>query len=676
MPGGIAYNGIPVQNGGQIFAGLKFWVAHRVPTRPTILDHIERNSGIVVPLEKDADYLIADHARKDAPSGAISWKFITESVENGVAQLLDRYRIGHAPAGPREIASNRPIKGGRAPFTAADDAALASFLLAQGNRNLTGNEIYKLFETMHPNHPWQSWRNRYVKKLRLLPIESLQHLAAQATDEPEILAIEGASADQELPDPSDLMLQRKGHKIQQENARHRANDRATRASAAAAAQPAVAGPSLQPTTREQEEITPAEARDRFHEDLQMFCEEAGVEIAPMQQVAGAPLELWDLFRVVIKEQLSSEGIDWLNVADVLGYGWLDPYLAAEALEECYEDNLAEFLAIGQDLLRDDEEERREEENHSDTAAAADELDPPPPSTPPARFLPPKRALDADGELDLPTPAKRRRLHIPPEIPSTPDVNRHQPTTAGARDEMTPVPLRTQESAVDMTPSQQLRSEFSEHAQTSPIPLRTNSVARNRQIGGADGSSPSGSGTAGAKRRTLPAGFRPQPPPPIPDHESSFPRALPRTQPPPPPTRRRPAQAIPRRLSRDRELSELIQHYESLGYSYKVVVEGLRRTSVTPGLATVVMQSLRDGHGVPANQEGIWTDRDDAALRLVVAAVGGVNLDDEHHDHSSSKEAVKERRKAHRARGRLLDKHGQEGVAVRIQYLRASDRLAE
>lgn len=45
MAGGITYNGIAVVNGGQIFDGLKFWVAQRVPTRGTIVDHIQVKSG-------------------------------------------------------------------------------------------------------------------------------------------------------------------------------------------------------------------------------------------------------------------------------------------------------------------------------------------------------------------------------------------------------------------------------------------------------------------------------------------------------------------------------------------------------------------------------------------------------------------------------------------------------
>lgn len=90
---------------------------------------------------------MADHARKDAPSGSISWKFITESVENGVVQLPDRYKIAKVPTTPRHVTSGRPAKQSRAAFTEEEDAVLASWVLAHAS-NQTGNEIYKQFETM------------------------------------------------------------------------------------------------------------------------------------------------------------------------------------------------------------------------------------------------------------------------------------------------------------------------------------------------------------------------------------------------------------------------------------------------------------------------------------------------------------------------------------------------
>lgn len=41
MASSITYNGVDSVEGGNIFKGIKFHVANRVPTRKTILDNIE-----------------------------------------------------------------------------------------------------------------------------------------------------------------------------------------------------------------------------------------------------------------------------------------------------------------------------------------------------------------------------------------------------------------------------------------------------------------------------------------------------------------------------------------------------------------------------------------------------------------------------------------------------------
>ncbi|KAJ2970121.1 hypothetical protein NQ176_g8336 [Zarea fungicola] len=362
MAGGITYNGIAVVNGGQIFDGLKFWVAQRVPTRGTIVDHIQTNSGTVVLLEKQADYLIADHARKDAPSGAISWKFITESVENGVVQIPDRYKIAQAPTGPRHASSSRPTRGSRTAFTAQEDEILASWVLAHG-KHKTGNEIYMEFGEMYPSHPWQSWRNRYVKKLSLLPHDVFLQMAARAANPSALQITDTGSQDQELPDPTALMLQRKGQRVQKETALQRNQERSQHVERNLAALPE---PPTLPTSRaqlvqqqkevEEADIAATTARNQFHEDLQWFSEENGIEIMLTQQIAGQPVALWELSKAVSEQNLPAEEIDWLLVAEDLGYNWLDVEAAVNALQRCYEENLAEFLAVMQDAFDDQPEE--------------------------------------------------------------------------------------------------------------------------------------------------------------------------------------------------------------------------------------------------------------------------------------------------------------------------------
>ncbi|KAJ4983964.1 transcription factor [Stagonosporopsis vannaccii] len=157
---------------GKLFAGKKFWVAQRVPHRATLLHVIEANGGSVVKLEKLADWMIADHFRKDCPPGTISYDFIHKSIAKG--EVLDPNDF---PAGPRigtardPGSMTRPSKGTRASFTPEDDRILYKWAKDAQSRGapVSGNEIYKKLEEKHPQHPWQSWRDRYVKKLQFMP---------------------------------------------------------------------------------------------------------------------------------------------------------------------------------------------------------------------------------------------------------------------------------------------------------------------------------------------------------------------------------------------------------------------------------------------------------------------------------------------------------------------------
>jgi hypothetical protein len=102
---------------------------------------------VIVPLEKQADMRIADHARKDAPAGSYSWKFIDDSLKHGIAQIKDRYAIGPDPhqARPRPVASAGPTRSGRVDFTPEDDAVLVKWVLSH-NQHRTGNIIYQELE--------------------------------------------------------------------------------------------------------------------------------------------------------------------------------------------------------------------------------------------------------------------------------------------------------------------------------------------------------------------------------------------------------------------------------------------------------------------------------------------------------------------------------------------------
>ncbi|CAI6332202.1 unnamed protein product [Periconia digitata] len=161
----------PADTEGQIFAGKSFWVAQRVISRNYYVDLIKSNGGTVIQLEKKADYIIADHCRRDCPPGSISYTFIERSIKAGEIQDPNHHLAGPALGTTAVASSSRSVPGKRAKYTAEEDRILYKWVRdceSQGGL-ASGNEIYKQLEAQHPQHPWQSWRDRYVKQLRHRP---------------------------------------------------------------------------------------------------------------------------------------------------------------------------------------------------------------------------------------------------------------------------------------------------------------------------------------------------------------------------------------------------------------------------------------------------------------------------------------------------------------------------
>lgn len=176
--------------GAGIFAGKKFWVAQRVPSRSRLLDDIKANGGEIVQLEKMADYRIADHFRPTtcAP-GTISYTFVEKSIKDGEPQDPANHRAGPSLGEAREPGSvYRPTKSGRAAYTAEEDRILYKWVrdAQEAGAQIGGNEIYMQLEAevcinkepflglvanepQYPRHTWQSWRDRYHKQLKNRP---------------------------------------------------------------------------------------------------------------------------------------------------------------------------------------------------------------------------------------------------------------------------------------------------------------------------------------------------------------------------------------------------------------------------------------------------------------------------------------------------------------------------
>ncbi|KAK3401933.1 hypothetical protein B0T20DRAFT_492913 [Sordaria brevicollis] len=159
---------------GTLFNGLKFWISSKVPDRKSLMDSVKANGGKIVLLEKHADLLIADHARKDVPAGSVSWKYITDSISEGELADIDIYKIdvkakgGRTAKGAGSSSKSVPGKRTRTPFTPQDDHLLIHWVLqgegiARGQGSARGNQLYKDLADKYPHHTFQSWRDRFIK---------------------------------------------------------------------------------------------------------------------------------------------------------------------------------------------------------------------------------------------------------------------------------------------------------------------------------------------------------------------------------------------------------------------------------------------------------------------------------------------------------------------------------
>lgn len=126
-------------------------------------------------LEKFADVLIGDQLRPEtAPPNAVSYKFIDACITKGELVDAEEFRLAKGIIA-RPVGSTMPTKGVRTQFTSADDQILVSWVRQhqKAGASISGNTIYKELAARYPNHTWQSWQSRWVKKLCLQAEEDL-----------------------------------------------------------------------------------------------------------------------------------------------------------------------------------------------------------------------------------------------------------------------------------------------------------------------------------------------------------------------------------------------------------------------------------------------------------------------------------------------------------------------
>ncbi|KAI1129405.1 TRF2-interacting telomeric protein/Rap1 C terminal domain-containing protein [Nemania abortiva] len=174
---GITYSGVLARKHASnstdtgVFGGLKFWLSLRVPNRKSCVDTIQENGGVVVPKEGNADMLICDPAKGALP-GSYSHELIADAVKEGSLGAKEDY-LCSSLATDADLPSrlNSKPKLTRNKFTEKDDQMLIKFVSEKERLGepVSGNDIYKEFAEDHPHHTWQSWRDRWVKKLRSIP---------------------------------------------------------------------------------------------------------------------------------------------------------------------------------------------------------------------------------------------------------------------------------------------------------------------------------------------------------------------------------------------------------------------------------------------------------------------------------------------------------------------------
>ena len=170
---GILYEGVrsTADGAGKLFEGQSFWFSSAVPQRKWLIENAIANGATVVPLEKQADVLIVDHARKNAPVGTHSYKYIEQSIRNGVLEDLADHVVGPSKSVDRPVGSMITApKGSRSKYTEAEDQLLWNFIKPYETAGgaTGGNEIYKQLEEAHGTgrHTYQSWRDRWLKHVR------------------------------------------------------------------------------------------------------------------------------------------------------------------------------------------------------------------------------------------------------------------------------------------------------------------------------------------------------------------------------------------------------------------------------------------------------------------------------------------------------------------------------
>lgn len=406
-------------------------------------------------------------------------------------------------------------------------------------------------------------------------------------------------------------------------------------------------------------------KQEFYQDYQAYADSKESQVRWWPTILGKSFELWALWQAVQAQKVEPGERDWQQISEVLGFNWVQDESAPEEVRHCYEAHLGEF----ETALMDFDEQSGEE----DTQQIAIPGTPMPSSPPVLPSLKRSYATALGHSPTYPQSSPKRARHKLDEVPSTPEektgtshlrrqrlengrspnleAHNHRPDTNLREIDRQSQGDEQVESQGHITPSQQLRSELEArsepNAATTPTPIRT---ARTPFLpddsDDPDETSPKPS-TAIRPSAPLPSSSLPQPKrrslPPSLQSEAPTAKQSPALRPQPKP--QVPVQELPQ---------DVVDFYVSLGYAPDAVVRALDATTWVPGLASQLMEILKRGEALPANWRGVWTKKDDEALRLV--------------REGDPPQGAKEQRKREKQREKLEKKHTPEAMEMRARFL--------
>ncbi|KAI0168845.1 TRF2-interacting telomeric protein/Rap1 C terminal domain-containing protein [Hypoxylon sp. FL1284] len=477
-------------------------------------------------------------------------------------------------------------------------------------------------------------------------------------------------------------------------------------------------------------------KNQFYTDYQTHAKINQYDFVPLHTIKGRTFEPWALWHAVMSQKMVPEERDWQQIAEKLGFDWIQHETIHDELRECYEKHLASFEEdiAGFTSNGEDSEGSEDDQGTEDEDEGGRDLEAPLPSSPPIRPSL-KRPLDSTslsaGQPYPQSSPKRQKINRDGVIPSTPDdvngtshlrrradintsplkhVHQGIADDDAAEDEAQDIVqdlpalpggkkkavepetqdfkfdaetqnhvLATEEnegfeSQSNITPSQQLLQEsdaipgdlendsptprpgIQNTEPVTPTPERSSQIPLRQDSNRISGSATTtGRFKAAAdtpiasktKRRSLPKSFSQRP---SPNGGTSASMSRQRARSP----FVEGAQSVRRSTPAEETPEDVIDRFCSLGYSKPIVMKALAATTWRLGDAGQVMEMLRQGGELPQRTHGVWTQRDDDALKMVTT--------------DAAPRDEKGERKRAKAQKRLEEKHGPELMELRRKYL--------